>query len=152
MERILVAVDGSRHSDRVVDFASDLAKTLSAEIVLIYVMRHPDVPEDYVDYVKREALKNPVASYSNTIAEQIIAKLGERIRKKGITFEGIYHLGNPAEKIIETAESKKVRLIVLGVVGLHSVGRLKALGSVSRRVIENSPVPVLVVPLQGKKY
>jgi nucleotide-binding universal stress UspA family protein len=146
MQRILVAVDGSRHSEKIVDFATDLAKGLSAQIVLMYVMPRSDVPEDYADYARRETLRNPVASYLNDIAEQIIAKLGRRIKRKGVDFEAVYHLGNPAEKIIETAEVKKVNLIVVGVHGLHSVGRLRALGSVSRRVIENSSVPVFVVP------
>ena len=146
MQKILVAVNGSPHSDRVVDVAADLAKEMSARIVLIFVMPRPDVPEDYVDYAKREILANPVASYLNTVSEEIITKLGGRIKKKGVEFEGIYHLGNPAEKILETAGAKKVGLIVVGMHGLHRVGRLRALGSVSSRLFENSPVPVLVIP------
>lgn len=146
MKKILVAVNGSKHSEKVVDYAADLAKELSANIVLIFVMPRPDVPEDYADYAKREVLANPVASYLKTVSEGIIAKLGGRIEKKGIEFEAIYHLGNPAEKILETAQAKKVALIVVGLHGLRRVGRLRALGSVSRRLMESSPVPVLVVP------
>lgn len=146
MQRILVAVNGSKHSEKVVDFAAGLAKDLSARIVLIFVMPRPDVPEDYADYAKREILANPVASYLNTVSEQIITKLGARIAKKGIEFEGIYHLGNPVEKIMETAQAKKVTLVVVGMHGLRRFGRLRALGSVSRKIIDKSPVPVLVVP------
>lgn len=142
---MLVAVDGSKHSERIVDFAANLAKNMSAGIVLIYVMPRSDIPEDYLDYARREKL-SPVAAYLETIAEQITTKLGKRIKKQGVEYESIYHLGNPAEKIVETAESRKASLVVVGVQGLHSVGRIRALGSVSRRIIENSPVPVLVVP------
>ena len=146
MERILVAVNGSKHSEKVADVAAELAKELSAQIILIFVMPRPDVPEDYADYARREVLKNPVASYLNDVSERIIAKMGARIRKKGVEFEAVYHLGNPVKKIMETAETKKVGLIVVGMHGLHRVGRLWALGSVSRKIIESSPVPVLVVP------
>jgi nucleotide-binding universal stress UspA family protein len=146
MQKILVAVNGSKHSEKVIDFAADMAKELSAQIVLVFVMPRPDVPDDYADYMRREVLKNPVASYLNTVSEQIIAKLGARIKKKGVEFKGIYHLGNPVKKIIETAQVEKVGLVVVGMHGLHRVGRLWALGSVSRKIIENSPVPVLVVP------
>ena len=146
MKRMLVAVNGSKHSEEVADFAADLARDLSAKIVLIFVMPRPDVPEDYADYAKREVLKNPVASYLNMVSEQIIAELGARIREKGVEFEAIYHLGNPVEKIMETAEAKKVELIVIGMHGRHRIGRLWVLGSVSRKIIEKSPVPVLVVP------
>lgn len=151
MDRILVAVDGSRHSEGVVEFAADLAKTLPAKIVLLYVMPRPDVPEDYEDYARREGLQNPIASYLNAVAEQIVVKLGKRMKAKGVEFKSVYHLGNPTEKILEIAEAERVGLIVVGVQGLHSIGRLRALGSVSRRVIENSRVPVLVVPTLGKK-
>lgn len=146
MERMLVAVNGSKHSEKVADVAAELAKELSAQIILIFVMPRPDVPEDYADYARREVLKNPVASYLNDVSEQIITRLGARIRKKGVEFEAIYHLGNPVEKIVETAESRKVGLVVVGMHGLHRVGRIWALGSVSRKIIENSRVPVLVVP------
>jgi nucleotide-binding universal stress UspA family protein len=146
VKEILVAVDGSKHSERIVDFAAELAKSLSARILLIFVMPSSDVPEDYLDYAKRESMASPIASYLQTVAGQIIAKLGERIARQGVEYEGVYHLGNPAEKIVGTAESRKVALVVVGVRGLHSVDRIRALGSVSRRVIENSEVPVLTVP------
>jgi nucleotide-binding universal stress UspA family protein len=146
LKEILVAVDGSKHSERIVDFAADMAKSLSATVLLIFVMPRSEVPEDYLDYAKRESMSSPIASYLGTVAEQIIAKLGERIRRRGVEYEGVYYLGSPAEKIVETAESRKVGLVVVGVRGLHSVDRIRALGSVSRRVIENSGLPVLVVP------
>lgn len=146
MKRILVAVNGSKHSEKVADVSAELAKELSAQIVLIFVMPRPDVPEDYADYARREVLKNPVASYLNDVSEQIIATIGARIKKKGVEFEAIYHLGNPVEKIMETIEAKRVELVVVGLHGRHRIGRLWALGSVSRKIIEKSPVPVFVVP------
>ncbi|MDG6901468.1 MAG: universal stress protein [Nitrososphaerota archaeon] len=146
MQKILVAVNGSKHSEKAADFAADLAKELSAKIILIFVMPRPDVPEDYADYAKREILANPVASYLNTVSEGIIAKLGARLEKKGVEFEAIYHLGNPVEKILETARARKVGLVVVGMHGRRRLGRLRALGSVSRKIIDESPVPVLVVP------
>ena len=146
MKRMLVAVNGSKHSEKVADFAAELAKGMSAQIVLFFVMPRPDVPEDYADYARSEVLENPAESYLRTISEQIIAKLGARIREKGVEFEGMYDLGNPVEKIMKTAEAKKVGLIVVGMHGRRRAGRLWVLGSVSRKIIEKSSVPVLVVP------
>jgi nucleotide-binding universal stress UspA family protein len=53
--------------------------------------------------------------------------------------------GNPAEKVIEFANNKKVDLIVIGNVGLSGLSRVKALGSVSRNVSERASCPVLIV-------
>ena len=37
-EEVLVAVDGSERSDRIVDYASDFAKRTSLPILLVYVV------------------------------------------------------------------------------------------------------------------
>jgi hypothetical protein len=38
MQRILVALDGSEHSDKALDLASDIAGKYGAELVLLHVM------------------------------------------------------------------------------------------------------------------
>jgi nucleotide-binding universal stress UspA family protein len=35
---------------------------------------------------------------------------------------------------------------VIGVFGLHHLGRIRSLGSVSRRIVESSTIPVVLVP------
>ena len=47
--------------------------------------------------------------------------------------------------IIDFANKEKADLIVLGNVGLSGMSKVKALGSVSRAIIEKSVCPVLVV-------
>ena len=70
----------------------------------------------------------------------------ERIEKAGIAFEGINSKGNPEQQILKTAKTKRVDYIVVGTRGLRRLNRLRAIGNVSRSVIENSTVPVLAVP------
>lgn len=144
MERILVAVDGSKHSERVVDYASKLAKTMSAKIVLLHIVPQSDIPEGYKQYAQTEHL-NPY-SYLDEVGEQIVKKMGERITKKEVDFEGVYAVGHPGSKIWEIAVARKASVIVVGLQGQHGLAKLKTLGSTARRVIENSPVPVVIVP------
>ena len=144
MKEILVAVDGSKHSEKVVDYATDLAKSMSARIVLVYVMPKIVVPEEYRQYAEEERL-DP-SGYFEAVGEKITAQMGRRIEKKGVEHEGIYKTGNPAAKILEIAESKTVSMIVVGLHGLHGLARIRAMGSTARRIIENSTVPVAVVP------
>ena len=54
-------------------------------------------------------------------------------------------LGYPVEEILRHAKDEKVDMIVIGSVGPSGVRRLKALGSISRGVIERAACPVLVV-------
>lgn len=146
MKEILVAVDGSKHSEKIVDYAIDLAKTMPAKIALIYVMPELSIPEDYKKYAEEEKISRPESSYLRLVAERILADLGERIRRKGVEYEEVYTVGYPAEAILHAVERRRVDLVVVGVRGLHGLGRLRALGSVARKVIENSPIPVIAIP------
>jgi nucleotide-binding universal stress UspA family protein len=144
MKEILVAIDGSKHSARIVDYASDLAKSTSAKVVLVYVMPEVSIPPGYKEYADVERL-DP-SSYFDAVGKQVIKDMGERIEKKGVKFEGVYEVGNPAATILDKAKSREAIFIVMGVHGLHGLARIRALGSVARRVIENSSIPVVLVP------
>jgi nucleotide-binding universal stress UspA family protein len=140
---LLVCVDGSAKSRLVVERGIDLSRKLSSKILLMYVARDEGVPEAYSEYAATE--KVDLASYYETVGEAVLAKLTEQLVKSGVQFETLLDLGNPAGRIIEVARARNVQMIILGLQGLHGLGRVRSLGSVSRRVIENAPCPVVVV-------
>jgi len=152
MSEVLVAVDGSEHSFKVIDVASDIASKLAAEILLVYVVQQPaEEPIGIRDYEKAEQYYDAYADYLQNLDEKAIAKFSEVLKKAGIKFRAITPTGNPAAEILNIAELEKPRMIILGVKGLHGLARFRSMGSVARNVIENSPVPVLSVPLAESK-
>jgi nucleotide-binding universal stress UspA family protein len=140
---ILVAVDGSKYSDSIVNYACDLAKKLRDNIALIYVSRDLDFVNEYIEYGGRA----PKSSAQRTvaIAESLTSELARKIRAVGIANEVILESGNPADKIVAVASYRKSDMILVGLKGLHGVEKIRSLGSVSRRVLENSPCPVVIV-------
>ena len=50
-----------------------------------------------------------------------------------------------SDTIIKFADKEKIDLIAIGNVGLSGMSKLKALGSISRAIVERSICPVLVV-------
>jgi len=151
MDEILVAVDGSDHSFKVIDVASDVAKRLAAEILLVYVVREPvEEPIGLKEYEKAEQYYDAYADYLQTLDQQAVSKFSEALKKTGVQFRAITPTGNPAAEILNVVESEKPKMIILGVKGLHGLARFRSMGSVARNVIENSPVPVLSVPLTPK--
>jgi nucleotide-binding universal stress UspA family protein len=147
MEEILVAVDGSEHSLRVADYASELAKNLSSKILLVCVVNLPSSePEAITALAKSERYPDAFSVYLQGISEEIARKVSERLQKSGVESRVITPSGNPATEILEIAEAEKTKMIVIGLKGLHGIARLRSLGSVARRVIENSTRPVVVVP------
>lgn len=142
MKQILVAVDEHPHAEQIVDAAIQLAKGISGKILLIYVVSRGSPPAGYRE---SEVHDKPEDWYEDEYL-RAVGPLLERMDKAGIPYEGINKVGNPEEQIIKTAKTKDVDYIVVGTRGLRRLNRIRAIGSVSRSVIENSKVPVLAVP------
>lgn len=142
MKQILVAVDEHPHAEQIVDSAIELAKGISASILLIYVVDKKSVPEKFRDE-HGDAL--PEHYYEDEF-QRTLGPLLKTIEKTGIKCEGIAASGDPVKEILKAAKSKNVNYIVMGTRELRGLGRLRAIGSVSRNVIEKSSIPVVAVP------
>jgi nucleotide-binding universal stress UspA family protein len=142
MKQILVAVDEHPHAEQIVDTAIQLAALAKAKVVLVSVFPKTSVPDEYRDS-HGDALPE---HYYDDQFKRTVGPLLKMIEKAGIKYEGICLIGNPEEEILKAAKSMDVSYIVVGTRGLRRLSRLRALGSVSRNVIENSTVPVLAVP------
>ncbi len=142
---ILVPVDDSEASLKAFEAAIDFGSSVKAKIVLIHVIPKIDVSEEFAKYANMEHIENPSAGYLYAEGQRIMGKFRKFI-PKDVECEEILKLGNPSDKILQVASDRKVDLIVMGFRGLQGINRVRALGSVSRRVIENAEVPVLVVP------
>ena len=148
MMEILVAIDGSEHSGKVVDEAVKLAKETHAKILLMHVVPRVIPPEEFFSYVEKERVDvDPVNKYWEHIGEEILDRFGRQIAPSGVQHEEILKLGDASGRILDVVKARKPTYVVVGLVGLHGLKRVAALGSVARRVIDNSPCPVLVVPV-----
>ncbi len=141
---LLVAIDGSKHSERIVRYAVELSKKISADIALLYVAPTTQIPEDYKQYARQENVSE--SDYYDAVGRQILAKYAKIVKDEGVECESIAEAGNAAENIMIVAKDRRSEMIIMGLQGLHGLARVRSLGSVSRRVIENSSIPVLTVP------
>ena len=85
-------------------------------------------------------------AYFERVTQHIADTLGSRLKTAGLDYEVATTIGNPANLILDLAKRRKASMIVIGVFGLHHLGRIRSLGSVSRRIVESSTIPVVLVP------
>ena len=132
--KILLAVDGSEHSDRAVALASELAQTLDGEILVFHVREK--APMRFGSYVVN------VAEVERDIADET----AKRLKDQGISARPERHTayyGHTAKLIAEGAQEYGADLIVMGSRGLSDLGGM-LLGSVTHKVLHLATCPVLV--------
>jgi nucleotide-binding universal stress UspA family protein len=143
IRKILVALDGSDHAERALDFALDLAHQYSAEVQLLSVVIPCFLPSQSMYLIKSEAIDECIKQLE-TVFRGVLSKADGKVKKERpyLKVSTKLETGDPAEKIVETAKRGNFDIIIMGSRGL---GRKKyALGSVSSKVADNAPCPVLI--------
>lgn len=138
MQKIIVADDGSEFAQRAIDKAVELAKKEKTEVICVYVM------EEYCPIGLTEIDCNVVRDLQIKESKSITANAMEKFIKAGIDARVLAETGSPAEMLIEVAKREGADLIIAASHGKHGAKKF-AFGSVTARLIEHSPVPVLVI-------
>ncbi len=126
LSKILVAVDGSEHSDFALNVAVKIGEKYGSRLDLVHVER-------------------PSAIDSIEKADNILEDRVEIVKERNLVCNPIkVKSGDPAGEILKVADSGGYNLVVLGSRGL---GELKSLlmGSVSTKVAKESKKSVLVM-------
>jgi nucleotide-binding universal stress UspA family protein len=135
--RILLATDGSPHSEEASKYARDLALRDGALVVVVHTF--PAVPT-YLSEPWREQLISRDILEGNRVANQA----AETLRGAGVKVLVEVLEGPPADTILRVADVRQCDLIVMGSRGHGDLASL-LLGSVSHRVLAHAHVPVMIV-------
>lgn len=137
IQKILVPVDGSVHSERAVHYAVDMAKLVAAEIVLLHCHRpFPTVlGEPYLQKVISAVLEQ---------AQELMEPYRSILKKAEIRFSDRILEGPAGAQVVSVAKIEACDLIIMGTKGKNDLEGL-VLGSVTHRVLNAAPCPVLVV-------
>ena len=151
-KKIIVPLDGTDNSEIALGFATGLATSLGAELVLLAVVDPHGVPigegaGPNVDRVEKREVEDQVdaakhylkARVSDTAARSQTLKVSQEVA-----------IGKPAETIIEQAEKTGADMIAMATHRDRLIAR-GVLGSVTDTVLRTSPVPVLAVHPDGAR-
>ncbi len=145
--KVILATDGTAHSDAAVDIIRTLSLSDGDEVKVISVvdMAVPLAMDIYAGYLP-SSTDIEAAVKENT--EKVLAGTRDRIigyfPGKSVTVTTDVLHGSPESRIVETAEELGADLIVVGSHGYNRWERL-LLGSVSDSVVHHAPCSVLVV-------
>ena len=131
MSRILIAVSSPWAAQKVVEPLADLARRISAEVLVVHVSRPSG---------------GQMREQEQADGEAAISLLREKLVEKGIGVQTLLMFSDDiARAVLNTAAEREVTLIVLGLTGKNVFARLLA-GNVPVELIKNTKVPVLLLP------
>ena len=144
---ILVAIDLSSASQKVLDKAKTLALALSAKVCLLHVV------EDDPDFLGHEQDSQDTSDQGPQEFPQEhkdLQKEVDELRGSGIDTEGLLTQGSVVDIILQRSKQLGIDIIIVGTHGHGGVHHM-IFGSVSEGVLRNSSCPVLVIPTHDRK-
>ncbi|MED2942424.1 universal stress protein [Bacillus swezeyi] len=136
-QKILLAVDGSAHSERSADHAIKIAKlTAEAEVELIYVL-------DY-SKSKSEVLHSASLAELESARRNKLKNIEEKFQTADVSYQITMKHGEPGPTIVSHANDHDFDMVIVGSRGLNSLQEM-VLGSVSHKVAKRVNCPVMIV-------
>ena len=144
--RVLVPCDGSCVPDSVVSAILRIAGDRQVEALLVRVVE--PAPADTVDGSRRTAVKSTAARMDE--ARQSMTRSAARLRAYGLRVTTHVRRGSPAPEILAAAREAEVDFIAMATQGRDAPGRA-GFDAVAEAVCRGAEVPVLLVPLAGRR-
>ena len=133
-DKVLVAIDGSESSKRILEHTRFLAATHDSEVVVFHV---------------RQLAYSGMATLDVGIPVEVSAEdAAANLRDQGISaraLEEAAYWGTTADSIVEAANREQVKVIVIGTRGKGKTAAV-LLGSVAYKILHLAELPVLVIP------
>ncbi len=144
-KKILVPHDFSSSANHAATLARDEAKAHGSTITLLHVIELPlQLMPDAIIATGPGGRQMSVRDLAMTTAEDHLVDLEERLTKDGVSVTHVIRIGKPVDEILKLAAEDNMGIIVMGTHG-HTGIRAFVAGSVTERVVRNSPIPVLTV-------
>ncbi|MET4575198.1 universal stress protein [Ottowia thiooxydans] len=139
--KILLPVDGTELSLHETRFALRLLQDgLRASFVLANVQEpasfYEIVTADHPQLIENAALE---------VGEDLIAPSALLLESAGVPYETAVISGDPAQAMLELIEIHQCDMVIMGSRALGLIRRALEGGSTSERLVQDSPVPVLLV-------
>lgn len=142
--KILVALDLSEAAPRILQVTERMARQSSAEVRLLHVA---EAEPDFMGYdAGPEVVRDQVAKEFRD-EHRAVQKYADELREAGINAGARLIQGPIVETVFREAERFEANLLIVGSHGFGAIYDL-LVGSVSRGLLKDANIPVLVVPIR----
>jgi nucleotide-binding universal stress UspA family protein len=151
ISKILVPLDGARAGSKAIEYAVEIARRFSAEVVLARVVPPARIPAAGLagpeSPVVAEMLVEQVQEQEDVESGRVRRYLADRRRSveaAGVKATTHQEVGDPAQALLAVIRKQRVDLVVMTTRG-HSGLKRAFLGSVADEIVRAALCPVLVI-------
>ncbi|MBI2888279.1 MAG: universal stress protein [Chloroflexi bacterium] len=141
-KRIVVPLDGSKIAEAALPHVVEIAKALGAEVVLLRVIQPGGLIQGR--YVLPPGPAKLLSQELERSAQRYLDRAGGDLEQGGLRTQKVVVTGPVADSIVDWATHHNADLIALTSHGLGRAARW-VFGSVADRLLQSSPVPLLVI-------
>jgi len=144
---ILVAIDLSSASQKILDKAKTLALALPAKVCLLHVVEYDP---DFLGHEPDSQDTSDQGPQEFPQEHKDLQKEVDELRESGIDTKGLLAQGSIVDVILQKSKQLGIDIIIVGTHGHGGVHHM-IFGSVSEGVLRNSSCPILVIPTHDRK-
>jgi len=148
-KKILVPLDGSEFGECSLEHVKAVASGNSASKIILFRVVEPLSVEDVSKLaIAGDDLLHKVEMDNQNEARNYISQIKKELAKSGLKAETVVVDGEAADEILAYARNNKVDLIVMTTHGRSGISRW-FFGSVAQKVLQHSPIPILLIAPAG---
>lgn len=147
--KILAPLDGSELAEHTLEHIRVLLKGCDVPEVVIMRVIEP-LPAQTLSAFSHTSspVLTEMENKHRQAAKRYVHNIADRLIKDNINAIPVTLEGNPADEILDYANKNNVEMIIMSSHGRSGIKRW-LLGSVTKKVLDHSPIPVLIVIPKG---
>jgi len=145
--KVLWPTDFSANASQALEHVTSLTEKYQAEIHILYVIEDMGHHEPWYGDLDRSHVDR-IHEWERKAAEKRLNEICENHLQGCPLYVKHIAIGDPAEEILKAIDEQKVDTVVMATRGRR--GRFQ-FGSVAEKVVKNSPVPVVTIPVAPGK-
>jgi nucleotide-binding universal stress UspA family protein len=144
VNKVLWPTDFSSSAEKALPYVTDLTQKYGAEIHVLYVIEDIAHHEAWYGEFEKNHI-DKLMEWADKSANKRLEQVCEKYLNSCPLYVKHIAVGDPAQEILKLIDEEKVDLVVMASHGAQGNFRF---GSVTEKVLKNSPVPVTTIPVE----
>lgn len=155
MKKVLIALDYEKSAEKIAKAGYELASSMNASVVLLHITSDPVYYSSlnyspifgFDAFSSLDVLQEDVVQQIDKAAWEYLDRVKTELGDTQIKTE--VRSGDFGDSILEIAKELKANLIVMGTHSRTGLDNL-LLGSVAKKVVQQSTIPLYIIPVKGE--